>query len=180
MGSARPTAEGSDQTILPSDYDCRGSSQVSSLSAGFSWDNSSTAEANRAEGALSKLAAALPPMALDAESPIKYRVVVGVALGEPTTRVIMMDPDEADIRATGRSPIPTNLNADLVKRAAKRMRKPAPVIPATEPESRGATMGETTETIFRGPRRATGATREIALTNEYKPEKNHSWLDVTQ
>jgi len=36
MGSARPTAEGSDLTIFPSDYDCRGSSQASSLSAGFS------------------------------------------------------------------------------------------------------------------------------------------------
>ncbi|MGC9316112.1 MAG: hypothetical protein ACP5G4_10890 [bacterium] len=28
------------------------------------------------------------------------------------------------------------------------------------------------ETIFRGP------TREIALTNEYKPEKKHGWLDI--
>jgi hypothetical protein len=37
---------------------------------------------------------------------------------------------------------------------------------------------ETTQILFRNPAHATGATREIALTNEYKPEKRHPWLDI--
>jgi len=34
---------------------------------------------------------------------------------------------------------------------------------------------ETTTTIFRGPHGKT-----FALTNQYKPEKRHSWLDVKE
>ena len=160
-------------------------------------------EAKGTTGKVSALTSALntgkyQTMALDAESPIKLRVVVGVALGEPTTRVIMMDPDEADIRASGRSPIPTNLNADLVKRAATKMRASIRDSASTQPPgfdtlrtqpteeerslSRATARIETppaTQILFRGPRRATGPTREIALTNEYKPEKNHAWLDIT-
>ncbi|HDR91092.1 MAG TPA: hypothetical protein ENN75_02465, partial [candidate division Zixibacteria bacterium] len=103
-GSAWPTAEGSDQTILPSyTYFC-GSSQASSLSAEFTWENSSTTErigrsplstnasgARRFEakgttGTASALTQSLKEgkyqaFALDAQSPIKHRVVVGTALG---------------------------------------------------------------------------------------------------
>ena len=32
-------------------------------------------------------------------------------------------------------------------------------------------------TIFRGPKGATGATREIKLTNEFKEDKGHGWLE---
>ncbi len=34
-----------------------------------------------------------------------------------------------------------------------------------------------TETVFRGPKGATGAPREITLTNEFKEDKGHRWLE---
>jgi len=73
---------------------------------------------------------------LDAQSPIKYRVVVGAALGETHTKVIIMDPPPdpstrgAEGQGSGTEHIRTNLTAALVKRAAKAMRKfPSKKIP---------------------------------------------------
>jgi len=34
-----------------------------------------------------------------------------------------------------------------------------------------------TKALFRGPRAATGATQEIKLTNEFKKDKGHGWLE---
>ena len=195
MGSARPTAEGSDQIILPSDYYCRGFSQVSSLSAGFSWKNSSTTEANRealstnasgacrfeAKGTTGTAGELSGPLAdgktqtqgIGAQAPIKYRVVVGCALGGGETRVVLLDPPGDDTK-------PTNITADLVKAAAKMMRTPlsAGFTPARERDgARPSPTGRIETTIFRGPRDATGATREIKLTNEFKDDKGHGWLE---
>jgi len=39
------------------------------------------------------------------------------------------------------------------------------------------TQLETTETVFRGPKSATTAPREITLTNEFKEDKGHRWLE---
>jgi len=118
---------------------------------------------------------------LDAQSPIKYRVVVGAALGESRTKIIIMDPPStrgADGQSSGTGssvgepvepPAPSNLTAALVKRAAKQMRKPAVgaihELPLREPAK--------VETIFRGP------TRQFALAHDdYRDDKRHGWLDV--
>jgi hypothetical protein len=155
------------------------------LSAGFSWDNSSTTEANRAEGALSTNASGAcrfeakgttgtagklsGPLAdgktqtqgIDAQAPIKYRVVVGCALGGDKTKVIIMDPEPAGLK-------PTNLTADLVKRAAKQMRTPSTfgISPVHGGEKEGVT-------IFRGPGGQIKLTRD-----EYREGKRHGWLSI--
>ena len=138
--------------------------------------------------------------ALDAQSPIKHRVVVGTALGEPVTKVILMDPppstplgdhnenrslsgaetpdDDDPVGAIHELPLRTNLTADLVRSAAMKMRQPVGVVrerPGADTRTVHEPPLQTPEpptTIFRGP------TREIALTNELKPKKNHSWLDI--
>jgi hypothetical protein len=117
---------------------------------------------------------------LDAQSPIRCRVVVGTALGETNTRVVLLDPEPDSVGAIHELPVRTNLSADLVKRAAKNMRT-APTVGAPLVGARGregtrpsptniATAA--TGTIFRS------AQGEIALTTELKPDKNHTWLDI--
>ena len=144
--------------------------------------------------------------ALDAQSPIKHRVVVGTALGEPVTKVILMDPppstplgnqnddepndndrslseaetpdepnddDRSLSRPEGRieTPLRTNLSAPLVRTAARGMRK-FPSKKRGGAEGDGVCIHAQTQTIFRGPH------GEIALTNEFKPEKNQGWLTI--
>jgi len=146
----------------------------------FDDDSLGIFEAKGTTGTVSALTQALKTgkfqtMALDAQSPIRHRVVVGVALGDPLTKVIVMDPDEDSVRAYCNTPLRTNLSADLVKRAAKNMRKP---IVGSRPAS---TTGEAPpmETLFRGPADGTGTAREIKLVRtEYKDEKRHGWLDT--
>jgi len=202
-------------------------------------------EAKGTTGKVSALTQALKngkyqAFALEAQSPIRYRVVVGTALGEPTTKVVLMDPpgpnDDESVgdgspvppsnarnaisagTTTGAetAPLQTNLTAEIVRDAARRMRQHsvgealvasrktnehgtdsnenrnsvgealvasrgvanrelpgAEKREGTSPSPTGAT--ETTTTIFRGPRGKT-----FALTNEYKPKKRHSWLDITK
>jgi len=170
-------------------------------------------EAKGTTGKVSALTQALKngkyqAFALDAQSPIRYRVVVGTALGEPTTKVILMDPPGDNESESGNdAPVgeglcalppddnngstrrcsPTNLTADIVRDAARRMRQPtvgealvasrkttkrelpgAEKREGTSPSPTGATA-----TIFRGPHGKT-----FALTNEYKPEKKHNWLEI--
>ena len=99
------------------------------------------------------------------------------------TKIVLLDPPEPASDAK-----PTNLTADLVREAARKMRASirgeAPTQPTAErdrslsrPEGRNETT--VTETIFRGPDGATGATRQIALLHDdYKPDKRHGWLSV--
>ncbi|MGC9316092.1 MAG: hypothetical protein ACP5G4_10790 [bacterium] len=71
-------------------------------------------------------------MALSAESPIKYRVVIGTALGDGDTKIILVDPPGNDddpentnggpVGAIHELPIRTNLTADIVRDAARGMR----------------------------------------------------------
>jgi hypothetical protein len=273
-GRHRPTAEGSDQTIFPSDNYWRGSSQASILSAGFSREKSSPMErigrsplstdacrrwrpwameevfhcetwadasamikaglvvptgskcpdfvctfpdgslgifeAKGTTGTVSALTQSLKDgkyqaFALDTQSPIKHRVVVGTALGEPVTKVILMDPpplpppgdrnddvpndddwslseaetpdepndDDWSLSEGNRSlsGVETNLSAPLVRDAARGMRK-FPSKKRGGAEGDGVCIPAQTETIFRGPH------GEIALTNEFKPEKKHGWLEI--
>jgi len=111
---------------------------------------------------------------IGAQDPITRRVVVGAALGGYKARVILLDPDEPGSGRGHRTPDSghrTNLNIKLVAEAARAMRAPSPVIPAPEPESRGAVPTGITETIFRGP------TAQIQLTREeYREGKGHGWL----
>ncbi|MCK5832277.1 hypothetical protein KAH81_01265 [bacterium] len=125
------------------------------------------------------------------------RAVVGAVLGEDFMRVIILDPPcpstgsgngDADAE-------PMNLTAKLVAKVAKAMRASIQLTP-TQPTGTmpvgvllvGACKREGTrpspteppaqiETIFRGPRDATGATREIKLTKEFKEDKGHGWLE---
>ena len=88
---------------------------------------------------------------IDAADPIKWRVVVGAALGGDNTKVILLDPEPKN------GLIKTNIDIKLVAKAAKRMRVET----------------ETMETIFRGPR------GEIALKREeYREDKRHGWLGL--
>jgi len=149
MGSAWPTADGSDQIIFPNDYDCCGSSRTSRWSVGFSWENSSTTEANRealstnasgacrfeakgTTGSVGDLTGALSDGKLQtagigATDPIKCRVAVGCAFGGGETRVVLLDPPGGDAE-------PTNITADLVRRAAKQMRASIRLAPTQPPE----------------------------------------------
>jgi len=43
--------------------------------------------------------------------------------------------------------------------------------------SRTAPKTPETQVLFRGPHGATGATREIKLTNQFKDNKGHGWLE---
>jgi hypothetical protein len=106
---------------------------------------------------------------------IKFRVVVGTLIGEPT-KIILLDPpgDDDSVRARHAVPLPTNLTPEMVAKAAKAMRTVPSVIPATSsviPAKAGIQAGGG-ETIFRS------ALGEIKLTTEMKPEKKHTWLDV--
>jgi len=61
------------------------------------------------------------------------------------------------------------------------MRRPTVGAPLVGDREREGTRPSPTEppetqTIFRGPRGATGATSEIKLTNEFKEDKGHGWL----
>ncbi len=108
---------------------------------------------------------------IGATDPISQRVAVGCALGGGETRVVLLDPPpDPDAK-------PTNLTAELVREAARKMRiPPAPLIKGGGERSE---PGGLTETIFRGPDGATGATREIALTHDdYKEDKHHGWLEI--
>ena len=98
---------------------------------------------------------------IGAQAPIKYRVVVGCALGGDKTKVIIMDPEPAGLK-------PTNLTADLVKRAAKQMRTPSAfgISPVHGGEKEGVT-------IFRGPGGQIKLTRD-----EYREGKRHGWLSI--
>ena len=116
-------------------------------------------EAKGTTGSTGNLAGALADgkkqaASLTALDPISQRVVVGVAMngGTKPTKVIMLDPPEPDADA-----IKTNITADLVKRAARKMRRAIPL----------------NETEFRGPR------REIKLTrDQYRADKRHGWIDI--
>jgi len=106
---------------------------------------------------------------LTALAPIKYRVVVGVALngGAKPTKVIMLDPP-ASTPLGDREAEPTNLTANMVKAAARKMRTPSAF---------GISLvhgGEKEEvTIFRAPG------MEIRLKREkYREDKRHGWLDL--
>ncbi len=110
---------------------------------------------------------------IGAQSPIKCRVAVGCALGTDVTRIILLDPPP------GGDAKPTNLTADLVRQAAKAMRRPTVGVVRERPEDERAVrepplqLPGITETIFRGP------TAEIALKREeYREEKKHGWLKI--
>ena len=111
---------------------------------------------------------------ITATDPISLRAVVGCALGggtQPAT-VVILDPPGPSTPLGDHDAEPTNLTADLVHRAAKQMRTPSAfgISPVHGGEKEGVTL-------FRGPRDATGATREIKLTNEFKEDKGHGWLE---
>ncbi|MCD6381393.1 MAG: hypothetical protein J7L43_00230 [Candidatus Aenigmarchaeota archaeon] len=127
---------------------------------------------------------------ITATDPISQRVVVGTALGGEVAKVVLLDPPgpstgSGNGRSVGEPAEPTNLTAKLVAEAAKAMRMGTPFDRLRERPTDGpvielAEMAETPaqiETIFRGPDGATGATREIKLTNEFKEEKRHGWLE---
>ncbi len=136
-------------------------------------------------------------------------MVVGCALGSDTTRIVLLDPPpstplgdrpsngERDERSLsgGRRAEPrraeTNLTADLVKRAARKMRASGgrgfDTLRTQPPEERDGSLSRpegriettVTETIFRGPEGATGTPREIALIHDdYKKDKHHGWLEI--
>ncbi len=146
-------------------------------------------EAKGTTGSIGDLTSALESGKLQtagigAPDPISQRVAVGCALGGGETRVVLLDPPDPASDAK-----PTNLTADLVRRAAMEMRKPegAPLVGArgmdTDADEREGTRPSPTEgiteTIFRGPDGATGTTREIALIHDdYKKDKNHGWLNI--
>jgi len=128
--------------------------------------------------------------------PIAMRAVVGAVLGEDFMRVIILDPPGPSTgsgtggsgSSVGEPAEPTNLTADLVKKAAIEMRRGArnKRIPSLVPpllrgdvrrtggvdSSREKTVG-TTETIFRAPG------LEITLKYEdLREDKRHGWLDI--
>ena len=91
---------------------------------------------------------------ITAADPISMRVVVGCALGGETARVVLLDPPEPDVNAE-----PTNLTADIVRLAARKMRRKIPL----------------DETVFRGPG------LEITLKrDEYRADKRHGWIDIVK
>jgi hypothetical protein len=119
----------------------------------------------------------LQAQAITAPDPISQRVVVGCALGGDTTKIVLLDPpppDDSVGAGSPGSPVETNLTADLVRKAAMKMRKrtvgeglrPSPTEPAKA------------VTIFRGPDSANRRV-EIALTHDdYKEDKRHGWLEI--
>jgi len=127
-------------------------------------------------------------------------------LGDPHSTPDGERPSNGDGNNNGRplsgadtpEPIETNLTADMVRRAARAMRQPTVGVvrerPAGDRAGRGTLRpsatsldkgGETApldtqelaETVFRGPKSATTAPREITLTNEFKQDKGHGWLE---
>jgi len=95
--------------------------------------------------------------AITADTPIKYRVVVGVALysGAKPTKVILLDPPP--LTAGNAGVAHTNITVEMVARAARKMRRTIPL----------------DETIFRSPE------MEIRLKREaLRPDKRHGWLDI--
>jgi len=124
-----------------------------------------TGTAGNLSGALAE--GKLQAQALTAQDPIKYRVVVGAALGGDTARVVLLDPppspplgdrdDDSSLSGAEMSGVKTNLTAAMVAKAARRMRRTLPL----------------NETEFRGPG------LKIALVREdYKDDKRHGWLEI--
>ena len=128
-------------------------------------------EAKGTTGSVADLTAALAAgkvqtAGIGSADPIRCRVAVGCALGGAATRVVLLDPPEGDDAK------PTNLTADLVREAAKKMRK-FPSKKRGGGEADGVCITAPTKTIFRGP------DGQIALTHDdYKPDKRHGWLDI--
>ena len=144
----------------------------------------------------------LQTQAITAPDPISQRVVVGCALGGGETRIVLLDPpppDDSVGAGSPGSPVETNLTADLVRKAAMKMRTLRPsgtsldmggedLIPLTKGDHGGSAIdaplikggqGGSAITIFRGPDSTTGTTREIALTHDdYKEGKGHGWLEI--
>jgi hypothetical protein len=137
----------------------------------------------------------LQTQAITAPDPISQRVVVGCALGGATAEIVLLDPPPGDAEKAE----PTNLTADLVRKAAMKMRTLRPsgtslekggedLIPLTKGDHGGSAIdaplikggqGGSAITIFRGPDSTTGTTREIALTHDdYKEGKGHGWLEI--
>lgn len=116
-----------------------------------------------------------------------------------------LPPDGKNGKAQGPSPT-TNLTTDMVRKAAMAMRASRgrgfdtlrntlrtqpPGFDSAQPPDRSLSSRrrietpptetpeppDQIETIFRGPKGATGATREIKLTNEFKENKGHGWLE---
>ena len=134
---------------------------------------------------------------IGATDPIKCRVAVGCALGGGETRVVLLDPPGPSTPLGDRDAEPTNLTADIVRRAAKQMRASIRLSPTQPPEilpagagfipvherggARPSPTGRTETTIFRGPGDGTGTARQIALTREdYREDKRHGWLEITK
>ena len=105
---------------------------------------------------------------ITAADPISWRVVVGAALGGEFAKVILVDPPSTPLgdrpsAGSGNSRSlsgaeTTNLTADMVKRAARKMRRTIPL----------------DETIFRAPGLEIRLTRE-----EYKEDKRHGWINIS-
>ena len=108
---------------------------------------------------------------LTAPVPIKHRVAVGVILGSHT-KIILLDP----VGEPAEPPEPTNLTPEMVAKAAKQMRTGGGAFPSKKrgvtPQRDGVCIAEPTETIFRS------SFGEIKLTNEFKEDKRHNWLEV--
>jgi len=110
--------------------------------------------------------------AITAATPIKYRVVVGVALysGAKPAKVILLDPPP--LTAGNAGVAPTNITVEMVARAARKMRE-FPSKKRGGAEGDGVCISPTTETIFRSPE------MEIRLIREqYRDAKRHGWLSV--
>ena len=87
---------------------------------GFSDGSLGIFEAKGTTGSIGDLTSALAEgkkqtSGIGATDPISRRVAVGCALGGGATRVVLLDPPEGDAK-------PTNLTADLVREAARKMR----------------------------------------------------------
>ena len=121
---------------------------------------------------------------ISADSPIKTRVVVGTAL-EGETKVVLLDPEPTKTR-------PSNLNVDLVRRTARKMRQRSfnkivsnddirrmgVVIPS---ENSRQTENRRAYSSFPAPIeiRFRNYENEIILKyDRYREDKRHGWLEV--
>jgi len=114
---------------------------------------------------------------IGASDPISQRVAVGCALGGGATRVVLLDPPDPSTGSGTGDAKRTNLTADLVREAAREMRKPvgAPLVGTRKREGTRPSPTEPgkMETIFRGPE------GQIALVHDdYKEDKRHGWLEI--
>jgi len=101
-----------------------------------------------------------------------------VESGSITTKIVLLDPppDDDAVGAHGRTPLPTNLTADLVRSAALKMRQPVGVVRERPGACRGGSR--TAPTSADDDHHLSGPKGEIALCNEYRPEKRHGWLEA--